>query len=83
MIADCEARLLKAIRGLKYGVLYPAEMVVKRQVEFIPTPAERELLDNCAEYGTPLEIKVANGCPVYAVFEIATPAGRAHKRIEL
>ncbi len=83
MIADCEARLLRAIRDLKFGALFPAEMVVKKQVEFAPTPAERKLLEHCGEYGTPFEIKVADGCPVCVIFEFATPAGRAQKRIEL
>jgi hypothetical protein len=83
MIADCEARLLEAIRKLKFGVLFPAEMVVKGQVEFTPTQAEQELLDKCAEFGTPFEIKVADGCPVYVIFEFVTPAGRAQKRIQI
>jgi hypothetical protein len=83
MIADCEACLLQAIRDLGYGSLFPTEMVVKKQVEFDYSCVEAVLLDECADYGTPIEIKVADGRPVYAIFEVTTPAGRGHKRIQI
>lgn len=80
----CEAKLLSAIRELKYGELFPDEMVPDgKQKAADLTPQQHQLIVYCRELGTPTVVKIVEGQPALATFEVPTEAGRGltHRKL--
>lgn len=81
-VCSVEVGLCNAIRELEFGELSPHELVPgKPSSELTVNTQEAKLLHAFRQYGTPLLIKIADGRPLYAEFEIKTRIGPARKRI--
>jgi hypothetical protein len=82
-IARSEADLLCSLRELQYGDFMPVRMLNLAPCEVEVHPAEVALISAIHLYGLPIMIRVADGLPQFAEWEISSEAGTGIRRINL